>query len=438
MGKHKEVQQPDQIDGGSEESKSVEKNVLQSRTFKDGAIYLFLRPDYKKPTWMCRIRVPGVKGYIYRSTRTTSEHEAFTFADNLYNQTLVKVLGGADLNSRKIVEAVDGYTKRFDRDRNVLSIHYRLLLLERCKPFFGKKKFAELTTALLDDLIEHLSENSAKGNLSPNSIKRIHSDLKHFLNWCVEEGYLAAVPKFPRVKSKQSRRPHFDPHDWRRLVRHLREFVKVNNGKIRRDRTMLVDYVLIMGNTGLRVGEARGLKWRDLREVRGEDGTTNLILTVKGKTGHREVVASKGDVKKYFRRIFQLRCDELTKAAGKGAEPKPDEFVFCHPDGSVIQSFKKSFASLLKSAGVETDSFGQQRTVYSLRHTYATFRLQEGVNHYALARNMGTSVAMLEQHYGHTSNVAAADELTKRKLRSGGSRKQSGGQRKSTLSWLRE
>jgi hypothetical protein len=39
--------------------------------------------------------------------------------------------------------------------------------------------------------------------------------------------------------------------------------------------------------------------------------------------------------------------------------------------------------------------------------------LHEGVNHFVLARNMGTSVKMLEQFYGHTSNRAMASELTK-------------------------
>jgi hypothetical protein len=64
---------------------------------------------------------------------------------------------------------------------------------------------------------------------------------------------------------------------------------------------------------------------------------------------------------------------------------------------------------------VEKDSFGRNRTIYSLRHTYATFRLHEGVNHYVLSRNMGTSVKMLEDYYGHTSNITMSDELTKTK-----------------------
>ncbi|OAN50313.1 hypothetical protein A6A04_02635 [Paramagnetospirillum marisnigri] len=78
---------------------------------------------------------------------------------------------------------------------------------------------------------------------------------------------------------------------------------------------------------------------------------------------------------------------------------------------------------------MEFDSHGARRSIYSLRHTYATFRLQEGVHQFILAKNMGTSTAMLERHYGHTSNIASADELTK-----GGSFK--GGKKSQAVDWL--
>ncbi len=387
------------------------RNSLVSKTFKDGALYLFLREDYKKPTWMCRVKIPGVKGYLYRSTRTSDEHQAFAFADDFYNRTLMKVLGGANLNAKKIGDAIKAYTTRILSQRSRLSIHYKTLLMERCDPIIGKKTFDELDTALLSKLITDLSQKSARGYLSANTIRRIYSDLKHFLNWSVEEGYLDKMPKFPRITAENSRRPHFDDKDWRKLTRHLREFVKVENAATLRARSMLVYYVLILANTGVRVGEARTLKWRDVRQV---DGSTspNVVLVVKGKTGMREVVASKAEVRDYFRAILELRQTEL------GKHPDPDSLVFCHKDGRGVGSFKKSFAALLKGAKVEKDGFGQSRTIYSLRHTYATFRLHEGVNHYALAKNMGTSVAMLERYYGHTSNITAADELTKRKQRS--------------------
>jgi integrase len=41
------------------------------------------------------------------------------------------------------------------------------------------------------------------------------------------------------------------------------------------------------------------------------------------------------------------------------------------------------------------------RELYDLRHTYATFALRAGVPVFALSRFMGTSIAMIDLHYGH-------------------------------------
>jgi integrase len=49
------------------------------------------------------------------------------------------------------------------------------------------------------------------------------------------------------------------------------------------------------------------------------------------------------------------------------------------------------------------------RSSYCLRHTYATFRLMEGVDVYFLAKQMGTSVRMIEDHYGHITPSKNAD-----------------------------
>jgi integrase len=75
--------------------------------------------------------------------------------------------------------------------------------------------------------------------------------------------------------------------------------------------------------------------------------------------------------------------------------------VFCNGDGTPIASFKKSFANLPKPAGVEFVAEGSRRTIYSLRQTYAIFRLQDGVHQFVLAKNMGTGVGVFEKQYGH-------------------------------------
>lgn len=405
------------------------KNILESKTFRDGGIYLFLRGDYKTPIWFCRIKVPGMTGYIYRSTRTSDEHQSYKFADDLYHRQLVKVLGGEVLSKgTKITVGINSYIERFENDER-LSIKYRVLLLKRVRDHLKTETFENLTTQTISKLTDDLRKGTKTGTMSPNTVKRVQNDLRHFFRWSVEEGFLKEVPKLPRINSEQSRRPHFNEKEWRKITRYLREFVKVDNKKTLRERTMLVNYVLILSNTGIRVGEARSLKWRDIREVDG-----NVILTVNGKTGIREVVSRTNEVRDYIKRIYDLRVNEVGED-----KVTSNDLVFCHKDGTEIGSFKKSFQSLLKGCGVEKDSFGRNRTIYSLRHTYATFRLHEGVNHYVLSRNMGTSVKMLEDYYGHTSNITMSDELTKSRTRkSTGTNKSRTVQKvDSTFGWLK-
>jgi integrase len=44
------------------------------------------------------------------------------------------------------------------------------------------------------------------------------------------------------------------------------------------------------------------------------------------------------------------------------------------------------------------------RGLYDLRHTYATFARRAGVPVFAVSRFMGTSIAMIDRHYGHLAN----------------------------------
>jgi integrase len=57
----------------------------------------------------------------------------------------------------------------------------------------------------------------------------------------------------------------------------------------------------------------------------------------------------------------------------------------------------------------------KKRVPYSLRHTYATMRISEGVSVFQLAANMGTSVEMIESFYGkkRMRDPKMATEVTK-------------------------
>jgi len=57
---------------------------------------------------------------------------------------------------------------------------------------------------------------------------------------------------------------------------------------------------------------------------------------------------------------------------------------------------RRRWKPVQKSVGIEP-----LRDLYDLRHTYATFALRAGVAVFALSRFMGTSIAMIDLHYGH-------------------------------------
>jgi hypothetical protein len=52
------------------------------------------------------------------------------------------------------------------------------------------------------------------------------------------------------------------------------------------------------------------------------------------------------------------------------------------------------------------------RDLYDLRHTYATFELRAGVPVFALSRFMGTSIAMIDLHYGHLAVDSYQDAVS--------------------------
>ena len=77
-----------------------------------------------------------------------------------------------------------------------------------------------------------------------------------------------------------------------------------------------------------------------------------------------------------------------------------DSPVFRLPDGTASQNLRQTFKRLMIDTGLLTCSrTGQNRTLYSFRHTYATFALlNDGMDIHTLAIQMGTSIAMIERH----------------------------------------
>ena len=92
-------------------------------------------------------------------------------------------------------------------------------------------------------------------------------------------------------------------------------------------------------------------------------------------------------------------------------EARLDRLVFCFPNRQKPHRMEGVFRKLMRDSGLAKDGAGKTRTLYSLRHTYATFALAEGVDIHTLARQMGTSVGMIEKHYSKLTPMMSAEKL---------------------------
>jgi integrase len=167
-----------------------------------------------------------------------------------------------------------------------------------------------------------------------------------------------------------------------------------------RCRTMAYNFMLVMTNTGMRPSEARNLKWRDITTRTDQQGRKFLGLNVRGKGKFRELVTA----------ITTATYLERIKANSKAT--KPDDPVFANPKGEESRSlYQHLIEDLLTKSDLLMGSAGTRRSTYCFRHTYATFRLMLGTDVIFLAKQMGTSVKMIQDYYGHITPVKNAERI---------------------------
>ena len=128
-----------------------------------------------------------------------------------------------------------------------------------------------------------------------------------------------------------------------------------------------------------------------------------LLFYVKGKTNERELVA-RHNCLTYLKRIHartevikEITFSELLKS-------RSNLPVFVLAAGTKTENLRATFRKFLTEYNLLKDQrTNQNRTLYSLRHSYATFMLtlNKGANIHLLAKQMGTSTEMIERHYSH-------------------------------------
>lgn len=146
--------------------------------------------------------------------------------------------------------------------------------------------------------------------------------------------------------------------------------------------------VFFAAATGLRPGEWIALEHRDI------DRDAQVVYVRRTyRNGHIKAPKTKASVRAVpLQTIALAALDELSPS-------QECRLVFPSVGGGYLDlhNFRnRNWKPAQRTAGIEP-----RRRVYDLRHTFATFALRAGISTFDLSRHMGTSLAMIDRHYGH-------------------------------------
>jgi integrase len=427
------------------------KQVATTHTLMERAIVLYKREN--SDVWQCRLKVTN------QWQRTTTNErklaDAKQAALQLYHQAIARKQQNLPVVTRRfshiakiVIDMMEAH-KREGRGRKSYD-DYLIVINRYLLPFFKAKLITNINYDELDEFREWREREM--GKMPTRSTLMTHNAaFNMILDEAERRGFLNQHTRPVLTSSmagskKYDRREAFERWEVNILLSKFDGWIdSKRKGKNTGLALLLRDYIEALLDTGARPGkELLDLKWADItytdlfvKELEefhtNDDGSIEtdetgnpmrkteiseeLYLRVRGKTGERRLFARAATVnvlKRIARRNYPLT--EFRPFWLKDfleSKRKTTDKVFVLKDGSGPTSFQHLFEDYLVYCDLLiSKSSGKKRVFYSLRHTYATQMLEVNKTPiHTLAKQMGTSVLMIEKHYSHLAVMNAKDQL---------------------------
>jgi integrase len=258
-------------------------------------------------------------------------------------------------------------------------------------PHLGDIGLLELRAHHLDRFYAAIAIGIRGRPLSPSSVRRIHAALRSALNTAVKR---RLIPYNPALHVELAPETPHRPKPW------TAEQCQLFLSESREDRLSALYHLMIV--TGLRRGEAIGLRWEDvdlesqclfvtqqITDVRGK----LVVGTPKTRRGRRVVPVDMLTVD--LLREHQ-RVQDAEQAAW-GSASRHQGLVFCREDGRPLRPefVTRHFQALAIKAGLPAIR------LHDLRHTNASLALAAGID-----------IKVVSERLGHSTMAVTADLYT--------------------------
>ena len=393
--------------------------ILSTETVivKPELIRLVRRADSKK--WQVHYKIENFKTWFRRSTDTTDVKEAARIAERIWMKatfdheegrpiTSKKFKNVAEIVLRRLLDEISAGTAKPSAKDYVSAINLYLV------PFYGLYNIDGVKPAVISEF-HTWRRNKVGRELSGSAQNNHNAALNLIFDEAIERGYLTAYerPQLKNTGAESDRRAEFSQDELETLMANVPKFVSDGRTvRTRMIRELLAIYVPFMAASGMRPGtEAEYLEWRHI-DVEVRDGQPILHFRLqRGKRGARNFVAH-NSCWLLLERLRQLSPDLSGMTLEEVLKKRVPKLLFRLSDGSVPDNWNKPFRQWLEDTQLLNCAVtGKERSLYSLRHYYATQRLLEGIPIHDLAEQMGTSVLMITKHYSHLTPLMKAKQF---------------------------
>jgi integrase len=369
--------------------------------------------------WQVHYKIEGVKKWFRSSANTSEIDKAKKIAERMWMKATFDHEEGrpviskkfkpiAEIVLEKLQEEVKAGTAKPSAKDYISAIKLYLI------PFYGIYNIDCVTPAVVSEFHRWRKDKVGR-ELSGSAQNNHNAAFNLVLDEAIERGYMGERqrPSTKNTGGESDRRAEFSQEELENLIGYFAKFIDDGRTIITRNlRTLLSIYVPFMAATGMRPGtEAEFLEWRHI-DVEVRDGQPVLHFRLqKGKRGARNFVAHNScwllleKLRQLSPDLSHLTLDELLKK-------RIAKRVFRLPSGNLPDNFNKPFRQMLEESGLlNCPVTNKERSLYSLRHYYATQRLLENIPIHDLAEQMGTSVLMITKHYSHLTPLMKAKQF---------------------------
>ena len=429
----------------------VKNDAATSGKHRTSAQNLTQVPNYPKklviyqlaasPFWWVRYYADGK--ILRRSTKETDKRRALEAAKAFYDEVNYKQRQGFVLNSRAgfeqcakaVIEQQDAKVEREELSA-MMQQNDKYRLNNEVLPYFRDYDLKNIDYFVIEGFINKLG----KDKLKPATISDYVGLVRKILSYAQRKGYIQAVPQIPKVKRADAPRGWFRPREYYQLWKcagaligetwEVRKWVnakgeeetfvcerqtekpkratalskKIAASKLLRRIHMTADVynlIVFMKNSFIRPTDIKWMQHKHVEAISGEH--TYLRLTLPTSKKHdKPIVTMEKAVGVYVRQKAMYYSEDKKKN-----NAKPNDYVFlpAYSDkekrGNALTALQRQFDIVLKKTGLEKGARGEERSLYSLRHTCIMYRLLygDGVDLLTLARNARTSPEMIDRFY---------------------------------------